>query len=328
MTSAPRTCALAALAALPLAALAVLAPTPASAAPAPSGFTRVGAGQQMSFLATGSGGGASTIADELRPSSTGGTSSVRITVTYHGFPTAAKAAFARAVNTWQQTLTSSVPISIDATWKPLGPGVLGSAGSNNLYQQDSTKTYVVEALANKINGGQIDPGPDIIANFSSSFSNWHFGTSPAPVGTYDFQSVVTHEIGHGLGILGGGNVSNGQGNVTYNGGYALGYAKYAETATGKRLVSFTPQPSSAVAAALTSGKLFFDSPAVRNVNGGKTAKLYAPSTWQPGSSFSHLDEATYRKGNANSLMTPQLADGETVRTPGPIVKAILKTIGW
>ncbi|HEU0103754.1 MAG TPA: hypothetical protein VFR07_15650 [Mycobacteriales bacterium] len=311
----------------------------ASAAPAPatSGFTLVGGGEQVPLLATAGDGTATFVDDAVasRPSTTAAatatataTATAKITVTYHGFPAPAKAAFQRAVNMWQQNVASSVPITIDATWKALGTGVLGSAGTNKIWQQESTKTYFVDALANKISKSQMDPSPDIIANFNSSFSNWYFGTGKAPVGTYDFESVVAHEIGHGLGFLGAGNVANGKGSVTYNGGFAFGYAKYAENAAGKKLVSYTPQPSAAVAAQLTGGKLFFDSPAVRNANGGKPAKLYAPSSWQPGSSFSHLDEATFRKGNVNSLMTPQLADGETIRTPGKITKAVFATIGW
>lgn len=89
-----------------------------------------------------------------------------------------------------------------------------------------------------------------------------------------------------------------------------------------------PDKSTKLAAALTGGNVFFDSAAVRTANGGKAAKLYAPGTWRKYFSYSLLDEATYPKGNQNSLMTPTIATGETVRTPGPIAAAILRTIGW
>jgi hypothetical protein len=52
------------------------------------------------------------------------------------------------------------------------------------------------------------------------------------------------------------------------------------------------------------------------------------STWQQGSSYSHLDEATYPAGNANSLMTPQLSSAEAIHSPGPITQALFKSIGW
>ena len=58
------------------------------------------------------------------------------------------------------------------------------------------------------------------------------------------------------------------------------------------------------------------------------AKLYAPAVFQSGSSYSHVDEATYARGNPNSLMTPQLGQGETIRSPGAITLAIFRTSGW
>ena len=309
-----------ATAVLSVAALVVYAPA-ASAAPAaaPSGFRLVGAGVQVPLLATSSAAQTYVGADASGADLTAADTAV-INVTYHNFSPAAKASFQRAVNVWKKNVVSSVPINIDATYKPLGSGVLGSAGTNKVWQQTSTKTLFVDALANKLSRQQLDPSPDIIANFSSSFNNWYFGTGKAPKNTYDFQSVVTHEIGHGLGFLGGGSVTNGKGSVTYS-GFAFGYTKAAVTGAGKKLVSF-PDNSTALGTALTSGKVFFSSPQVNK------AKLYAPRPWQPGSSFSHLDEATYRAGNVNSLMTPQLGDGETIRTPGPITLAIFKTIGW
>ena len=74
--------------------------------------------------------------------------------------------------------------------------------------------------------------------------------------------------------------------------------------------------SAALAAQLQSGNLFFDSPAVR------------ASPFQPGSSYSHLNEATYVRGSPNSLMTPQLGQGETIRSPGAITLAIFRSLGW
>ncbi len=130
---------------------------------------------------------------------------VRITVTYSGFTAPAKAAFQRAVNTWAATLTSPVPITVQASWEPLGTGILGSAGPSYLWKIGNV--WYADALANKKSGHQLNPAPDIVARFSSAFSNWHFGSGPAPAGTYDFQSVVTHELGHGVGFLGLGRVT-------------------------------------------------------------------------------------------------------------------------
>lgn len=252
------------------------------------------------------------------------------TVTYTGFTPAAKTAFQRAVDIWAGQLNSGVPVTVAASFEPLGPGVLGSAGPSSVWRDfagaPQAGTWYVDAVANKRRGSQLDPSPDIVARFSSNFSNWHYGTGPAPTGKYDFTSVVLHELGHGVGFIGAANVSSNRGTVRLS-GYPLAYSRYTETNTGTKLLSL-PDSSTQLAGVLRGNNVYFDSPKVRNANGGATARLYAPSTWQPGSSYSHLDEATYRAGDVNSLMTPQIGSGETIRNPGPITKAVLLTTGW
>ncbi|MFO1119263.1 MAG: hypothetical protein U1E38_03755 [Rhodospirillales bacterium] len=251
-------------------------------------------------------------------------------VTYTGFSAAAKAAFQRAVNIWAGQVTSSIPITISATYQPLGTGVLGQAGPSSFYRDFSgapkTGTWYAVALANKRYGKRISTAPDIVASFSSNFPNWHFGTGPAPAGKYDFTSVVLHEIGHGLGFLGLGRVGSGVGTVKAA-GFPSAYDWFTENNAGKAMLSF-PDLSAALAAQLQGGNLYFDSPAVRAANGNLRARLYAPNPAQPGSTYSHLDEATYGRGNPNSLMTPQLGLAETIRSPGPIALAVFRSEGW
>ena len=252
------------------------------------------------------------------------------TVTYSGFTPAARAAFQRAVDIWAGALQSSVPVTVKASFEPLGSGVLGSAGASSIYKNftgaPQRDTWYVDAIANKHAGRQLDSSPDIVARFNSGFDNWHYGTSAAPRGTYDFTSVVLHELGHGLGFLGAGQVSSGVGTVRTS-GLPIAYDRFTENGAGKALLSFADR-SSALKTQLTGGSVFFDSQAVRSANGSRPARLYAPSTWDQGSSYSHLAEAAYPAGNKNSLMTPRFSDGETVRYPGPITKAIFRTIGW
>ncbi|CCH72015.1 exported hypothetical protein [Nostocoides australiense Ben110] len=251
----------------------------------------------------------------------------RITVTYHGFNATSKAAFQRAVDMWSTKISSPVPITVDATWAPLGSNILGSAGSNYIWKVGGV--WQGDAIANKKAGRQLNSAPDIVARFSSSFTNWHFGTGPAPAGKYDFTSVVAHEIGHGLGFWGVGRVNGALGTVRYNGANGV-YDRYTKlgSSTGSPLLWKMPDNSTKLGSALRSNNLYFDSPAVRNANGGKAARLYAPGTWRQGSSYSHLNESTYPKGNPNSLMTYAIGGGETIRTPGNITMAIFKTIGW
>lgn len=56
--------------------------------------------------------------------------------------------------------------------------------------------------------------------------------------------------------------------------------------------------------------------------------MYVPFPYEPGRSYSHLDEDTYPAGSGNSLMTPFIANGEAVHDPGPIVQGMMQDMGW
>ena len=328
--------------ALPLLALTVLAPgparaavaaPPAGAAPAHAVAERLPAAPATLLAGTGSGRTTEVTARSAR--AVGSVSAVTaagatFTVTYTGFTPAARRAFQRAVDVWAGVLHSDVPITVQASFEPLGSGVLGSAGASGLARNftgaPKRDTWYVDALANRWAGRQLDSSPDVVARFNSGFRNWHYGSAAAPAGTYDFTSVVLHELGHGLGFLGAGRVASGVGSVRSS-GMPTAYDRFTENYDAKALLAFADR-SAALRTQLTGGRIYFDSPAVRDANGSRRARLFAPSSWQAGSSYAHLDEGTYPAGSANSLMTPVLRDGETVRVPGPIAAAISRSIGW
>lgn len=300
----------------------------AAALPAQAGSSdefRASPGYQVPVYAGGEDGPPTVVEDSADAARAPQTATFQ--VTYVGFSAQAKAAFQRAVNTWANKLNSPVPITVRASWEPLGSSILGSAGPS--YVWNSGGVFHVDAIANKKAGRQLNSAPDIVARFSSNFSNWHFGTGKAPAGKYDFQSVVAHELGHGLGFLGAGRVSGSRGTVQLS-GRNISYDRYTKLGNKQNspLLWRMPNNSVQLGSALRSNNVYFDSPAVRRANGGKAAKLYAPSSWRQGSSYSHLDEATFPKGTPNSLMTYAISSGETIRTPGKVTQALFKTIGW
>lgn len=327
----------AALAAIPLITAAVVSSPPAGAVHDTDtqkgpGVSRVAA---KTTLRVGDQTRPSVVGSLQRPLSTAGpqralAATASFKVTYDGFTPAARAAFERAVGIWASSVTSTVPITVKARFAPLGRDVLGSAGPTLIWRDfrnaPQANTFYPDAVANKRAGRQLDPRPDIQAHFSSNFTNWWFGAGAAPAGKFDFTAVVLHELGHGLGFVGAGNVSGGQGTVRLAGD-PLAYDRNTETGGGAALLSF-PDPSAQLANQLTSNNIFFDSARVRRANGGNRAKLFAPPQWQQGSSYSHLNEATYGPGNRNSLMTPAIGPGETIRTAGPITLAIFRSTGW
>ncbi|MEO8481131.1 MAG: FG-GAP-like repeat-containing protein [Acidobacteriota bacterium] len=278
-------------------------------------------------------------AGALRARSTAAT----ISVTYVGFDAfpQAQAAFQSAVDIWASLISTPVPISVRAQFTPLAPNVLGSAGAQYVWRDfpgaPVAGTYYADALADKLRGSDAYPGQfDILASFNSSFSSWYFGTDGnTPGGSYDFVSVVLHELGHGLGFLGGANVASGSGSIGL-GGYPLAYDRFVVTETGVPLLNFL-NPSNELGTQLTSGYapgdprgpgVYWSGSNAVSANAGLTPRLYTPSTWSPGSSYSHLDENTYVAGNPNSLMTPALSGAEAIHNPGPITLGMFTDLGW
>lgn len=256
-------------------------------------------------------------------------------VSYSGFSAPARAAFQAAVDIWASQISSPVPIRVNASWTPLGSGILGSAGASNFARgfsgaPDPGAWYPI-ALANKLAGTDLAPADaDIDASFSSAFPNWYFGTDGnTPAGQYDLMTVVLHELGHGLGFVGSASVTAfGSGSIGLSGTPVI-YDRFVVNGSNQSLVnrSLFPNGSLDLGDQLKSGNIFFNGAAASAAAGGKP-RLYAPSSWQPGSSYSHLDEDTYPAGNPNSLMTPQLDQGEAILDPGPITRGMFADMGW
>src|SRR5262249_53671318 len=86
--------------------------------------------------------------------------------------------------------------------------------------------------------------------------------------------------------------------------------------------------SAALAAQLTSNSVSWNGPRGVSANGGVRPQLYAPSTFQQGSSIFHLDDAAYPAGSSNSLMTHAIGMAEAIHDPGPIVRGMMQDWGW
>ncbi len=263
------------------------------------------------------------------------TVTARFEVTYTGFSDEAKAAFQAAVDVWSVTLTTGVPIRVDAHFTPLDPGTLGSAGPETVLRDfplaPRAQTWYPSALANKLSGTDLSPNaPHINANFNSDFSNWYLGLDgETPADQYDLMSVVLHELGHGLGFVGSANVKEGVGSLGLE-GIPIIYDHFVENANGERILdaSLFPNPSTELAGQLQSSQLFFNGARAAAANGHTRVRLYAPITWEGGSSFSHFNEDTFPAGNSNSLMTPQIGMAEAIHFPGRVGTALLRDLGW
>ena len=252
-------------------------------------------------------------------------------VAFEGFPDDARRAFAAAVETWSCRVASDVPIRIDARWEPLGANVLGSAGpflTRNFPGAPARDTWYPSALANAIADDDLGGGVDIEASFNSSFGTWHLDPDTPPgANEYDLYTVVLHELGHGLGFIGNLAVEDGLGYVGLPGDTegAFIYDRFAQDGAGETLLELgdgTP-----VLAAALQDEVWFGGRVALEATGAPLP-LYAPPNWEPGGSYSHLDETAYPRGTPDGLMTPFVGRGETVDAPGAAVCAVLADIGW
>ncbi|MSV70058.1 MAG: fibronectin, partial [Actinobacteria bacterium] len=99
---------------------------------------------------------------------------------------------------------------------------------------------------------------------------------------------------------------------------------YVQTGDGRRLSDF-PSPSLELGEALTS-KLVWSGTQGIAANGGVKPLLYSPKKYEDGSSVSHLDEVTFDSAGRDSVMSPNLAAGETFHEPGPLLLAMMQDL--
>ena len=264
------------------------------------------------------------------------------------FTVEARAAFQRAVDIWGAHLTSSVPIRIKADFDALGTNVLGQAGPR-IVRLSGGVSWFPFALADAMQGSDLfppttqDQNYDIEATFSSSFTGFYFGLDGNPPSNkIDFVTTVLHELGHGLGFIGSGDVDDGVDEVECTGTAGIGcvgftasgirspliFDRFLDDSAGRSLLDTAvyPNNSQALGNLLQSQALFVDAPSVVRLYGGP-APVWAPASFEPGSSFSHWDEVVIR-GSSAALMTPALSRGEAYQDPGDITCGFFFDMGW
>ncbi len=252
----------------------------------------------------------------------------KFSVKYNNFPEWAKKEVQAAIDVWSANFKSSVVIAVDASWgRSSSWGVLGSARPGSFFSAFSgapdPSLWYSSALANALAGKDLDKAnPEIVIQVNSAAA-WNTRGDGLPTGNeYDLQSVFLHEIGHGLGFLS---------NDAYDPFFGLGsldqptpFDAYLQTSDGRRLADL-PTPSKELGVALTSSLVWSGANGIK-ANGGVKPKMYTPARYESGSSTSHLDEATFSKSGADSVMTPSLDPGEIFKEPGPLLLAMMEDL--
>ncbi|MFW6115751.1 MAG: hypothetical protein ACOC7Y_01685 [Chloroflexota bacterium] len=251
------------------------------------------------------------------------------------WPDDARTAFRYAADIWETLIESSVVIGIDACWAELDGTYLGYSIAyidRNFDGAPEPHTWYALALANALNERDRNRNkPEMYLTYNKNLDDtneWYFGTGDSTPGDqYDFASVVLHEIAHGLGFSGSMSVSSGKGSWGVEGD-PYSYDHFTQDWMGNSLIDTAvyPNPSIALGDALTSEQVWFSGPNADAANGGERVRLHAPSTWQEGSSYTHLHDDFNETENA--LMTYSLKKGESNHSPGPVSMGILQDVGW
>ncbi|MEL6444701.1 MAG: T9SS type A sorting domain-containing protein [Bacteroidota bacterium] len=259
------------------------------------------------------------------------------------WPTDAQTAFQYAADVWGGLINSPEDITVKACWTTsLSSGTLGAAGARSYYRNFTnapyTNTWYPVALANALsetdrNGAGSE---EIYAVFNGNRTDWYYGTDASPAfAQYDFVTVVMHEIGHGLGFAGSAGINNGTGRCSsapagqgcINNGSTIPYAfdRYAYDGSGTSLLTTATyaNPSGDLATILTGGTVGSSTGVFFTGSTIGTQRLYTPSSYAGGSSYSHFDLSLY----PSELMKPSLPNGQAVHDPG-LALDLLEDLGW
>jgi hypothetical protein len=262
--------------------------------------------------------------------------------------------FKKAAELWAERLEGNIPIIVTASFSAQGGSsvgaVLGFARPTTVHNDfigvPTASTWYVAAVANQLRGkdqNDLLPGscpvdlvsthcPEIEANFNSDVDgqvvlgsvDFYYGFDGNAGADIDFLSVLLHEIGHGLGIISlidpnTGAKFNGL-NDAYSNQLDDKFTKLSIMTNGQRWgairdagnLVWTGANTIAAAAGLAGvGK-----------RGDGALKIYAPTTYEPGSSVSHVDTTAF----PNELMEPFIST-PAVRSLDLTV-ALLEDVGW
>lgn len=238
----------------------------------------------------------------------------------------------RALSTWDNLIadTPGRTLTVGLSWYESADSTLANASSPFLYyykngsQQVSTFAEDIWKNGNE-NGGDPSSHYDIVIRCNTHYlSQLHFGADIPSSPTYqcDFQSILTHEVGHAVGFLslatetGSFRTKSGideQGN-SYSTMLYTAYDNLMTNEEGQHLVS--------LASADPEGAAFKLGDKIALGESGLTA--YNPTEWDPGASMAHIDSAS----DPDALMQYSIAPDTYRRTLSEGEMQVMNAMGW
>jgi hypothetical protein len=172
----------------------------------------------------------------------------------------------------------------------------------------------------------IDPSGGIhdgFATFDFGY-NWNSELDATSGSEFDLFTVALHEVSHAMGFASLIDSTTGNSEISgTNPGSYSGFDSFLELGDGTDLTTAGGNFVGDVAD-LTSDDVFFNGANAIAANGGAPVKIYAPNPFEPGSSVSHVDTATF----PNAVMAHAIAPGVEKRGYTAIDRGILQDIGW
>ena len=243
-----------------------------------------------------------------------------------GVPDSVMAVVKFCTDEWSKYVYSDVPIRVSVSWQELEGKVNAYAKPANYYAIDGI--YYPAALMEKkqkknLNGNEAD-----IEVAINDTLKWYVDVNNIPTslpsGVQDLASTLLHELAHGLGYVGSITEANLQ---TSEFDVPTIFDMFVSDDRGNPIVTRTKKSFELNNSLLTSEALYWNGCIAKSYC-GQMLKLYAPKSFNSGSTVYHLDENSYPYSDGFAMMTPQVRNSDIFRKPDIATLAMLADIGW
>jgi hypothetical protein len=214
-----------------------------------------------------------------------------------------RTALETSLRAWSSVLEGAVPVVVEAKMESMADDTT-LAGAAPTEDYDIDGVLYPASLAAQLRGQSQNGGaPDITVEFNAGV-NWDYALDGrAESGKTSFVYTAIHETGHGLGFFDTVDPDTGE----FLNARPTAFDRFLNRGTAAPAL-LAGRSSDQVKADVVSDGLFFNGP---NANAASLVsirplpmiKLYAPTTYEQGSSVSHVDQDTYSDVLVG-LMTP------------------------
>lgn len=228
--------------------------------------------------------------------------------------------------------TNNIKLNVQVTLQDLGNAQTLGTSSANFSQISGSGPYYATPLYNALTNTDVNGGTTAITITMNTNAgiNWGLGTGAPGSTNYSWQSVVMHEVLHSMGFYDGiGAVTTTLPNVPGTAAWQNPGPTIFDTfsfvgSTGGTQFSALLTDQSRYSA-IVSNNMFWTGANAVAANGGTPIKLYAPSTYESGSTYSHIDPSLT---GVAGLLFPALYDNTFFAGPTAVELGIMKDMGW